>query len=169
MSNLKSIEKITLISFSKYLRDDLICKRLLFRVGFFLESKKCIGCRKIILMTNALTKDYVMCNYLCKANNFPRHGTILFNSKLSHKTFLLLLNCYYFNNSSVKILTTLIDINRKTVYIFKKKIEDIICRLYDKSIVKLGGKSKVLEIDETLVARRKYNRGCKSGKFGFLE
>ncbi|KAG0441786.1 hypothetical protein DMUE_0793 [Dictyocoela muelleri] len=114
-------------------------------------------------MTGTIKDDYVGFKYQCRAKNYPMYKKILYMSKFSYKTFLLFLHCYYFNNCSVKILLIHININRKTIFIFKK-IENIICRLYDKSIEKLGGERKVFEIDETFIAKREYNRDRKIGQ-----
>ncbi|KAG0436923.1 hypothetical protein DMUE_3972 [Dictyocoela muelleri] len=172
MSNIKNINSITLVDLAKYLRNDVVSKRLLYRVGFFVSPKKCSNCRRSVDMSGCIKNEYIICKKPCYTKIFPRAGTILHKSKLTNRTFLLFLHCYFFDNCSIKTLLTLIDIDRKTVFLFKNKIEKIICRKYDSKKEKLGGDGKVLEIDETLIAKRKYNKGRMVGQvwvFGIVE
>lgn len=172
MTNIKNINRITLVEFSTYLRSETVCKRLLYRVGFLKLLKRCSACRRNVDMSTCVDKEYLICRKPCYNKIYPRAGTILYKSKLTYRTFLLFMHCYFYNNCAIKTLLTLIDIDRKTVFLFKRVIEGIICRKYDAKIKKLGGKGKVLEIDETLIAKRKYNKGRKIGQvwvFGIVE
>ncbi|KAG0437075.1 hypothetical protein DMUE_3899, partial [Dictyocoela muelleri] len=60
----------------------------------------------------------------------------------------------------------------KTIFEFKKKLEHIICRKYDNEKLKLGGEGKILDIYETHIDKRKYNKGRQVGQvlvFGKVE
>ncbi|KAG0441347.1 hypothetical protein DMUE_1113 [Dictyocoela muelleri] len=164
MYNIENINSIAIVDFITYLRTEKVCKRLLYRVGFLLMRKRCSSCRRYVDMSSFIEKKIYFARNTAIKKIYPRSGTILYNSKLSYRTFLLFMHCYYYDNCALNIFLTFIDINRITVLIFKSVIERIICRKYDAKTEKLGGKGKVLEIDKRLIAKRKYNKGRMVGQ-----
>ncbi|KAG0427312.1 hypothetical protein DMUE_5910 [Dictyocoela muelleri] len=119
MTNIKKLNSITPVDLAKYLRTEKVCKRLLFRVGFSLKTKRRSSCRRNIDMSTCIEKKYIFCKKPFYKKLYLRSGTILSNSKLSYRTFILFLHCYYYDNCDIKTILTLIDINRKTVFFLK--------------------------------------------------
>jgi transposase-like protein len=104
-------------------------------------------------------KVYKCKNYKCRKPFSPLHGTIFSKMKLPLNIQLHLLNYYILKMPNSSIATTLkISNNTVTNYnrIFRKYIKD---KINFSRNFKIGGRNKIVEIDETKIAKRKYNKG----------
>lgn len=64
-----------------------------------------------------------------------------------------------FKNINTKALSILLEVSRKTIRLYRKKLKKLLKTAFKKEKVKLGGANIIVEVDESKVGSRKYNRG----------
>ena len=87
-----------------------------------------------------------------------RHGSFFSKSKLPLKKLLLFIYMWSTNSSGPSILQEL-DISNNTMGDWSRFMREKITEYFINYPVRIGGIGKTVEIDETLVAKRKYHRG----------
>jgi transposase-like protein len=137
-------------------------KALLYLIenNYVNKYKKCSICdSETKLYLNI--KVYKCKNYKCRKSFSPLRGTIFSKMKLPLNIQLHLLNYYILKMPCSSIATTL-KISRNTVTSYNR-----LYRSYIKDKInfnrnfKIGGRNKIVEMDETKIAKRKNNRGHK--------
>jgi hypothetical protein len=132
--------------------------RYLMENDYIDKYKKCDLC-------NTNTKFYMIekifkCrNYKCRKAKSPFRGTIFSKMKLPINTQLHILYEFLKKTPCSSISSSLqVDKNTITMYnkIFRKYLRDK--QKFIKNN-KIGGRNKILEIDESKIAKRKYNKG----------
>jgi transposase-like protein len=124
------------------------------------EYKVCIKCQADTKL-NLNKKLYVCRNYRCRKAISPLNGTIFNKMKLPMNIQLHLLY-YFLGKCSGSFISSALNIDKNTVVKYKK-----LFRIYikNKQLItpdkKIGGKDKIVEMDETKIAKRKYNKGRK--------
>lgn len=100
-------------------------------------------------------------NYKCRKSISPFKGTIFSKMKLPTNIQVHLLYEFLKKTPST-ILSSSLEIDRKTITKYNKLFRNY---LKDKQLYnnkeKIGGRNEIVEIDETKIAKRKYNRGHK--------
>lgn len=127
--------------------------------------QKICECPKCLLLTSILHKDIF--NYFgvvrycmhCSTHISLYHGTVLTRSHIDPPTFLALaycwINCYSLDNTVSEC-----NVNKNTVTNYFTCFRDsVICELTDGEQPVIGGPNLNVEIDETQISHRKYNRG----------
>lgn len=95
----------------------------------------------------------------CSSHFSLYHGTILTRAHIDPPTFLALaycwINCYSLENTAAECC-----VNKNTVTNYFSSFRDsVVTELTDGEQPVIGGKDLNVEIDETLISRRKYHRG----------
>jgi transposase-like protein len=96
----------------------------------------------------------------CTRRRSIRTSSITYNSNIPLRKIILMLYMWSINTSN-QIIQNELDLTDKTVTSWCKKIR-LICKYAMENIYKnemIGGPGTIVEVDESLVARRKYNRG----------
>jgi transposase-like protein len=122
--------------------------------------KNCSNCGKDMTL-NLNKKLYVCRNYKCRKTISPLNGTIFNKMKLPINIQLHLLHLFLGKVTGTYISSALnIDKNTVVKYkkIFRKYIKNKQLITPDK---KIGGKDKIVEMDESKIAKRKYHKGRK--------
>jgi hypothetical protein len=138
-------------------------------------SIECDVCgRRMTQVPNSVPPDFEAFRcYACDRKKSIRCGSIFFNTNIPLSKALLLL--YFFSrNTANSVCCIELDLTDKTVThwfrLFRK-----VCVYFFEQIASdeiLGGPGLVVEIDESLLSRRKYNRGrlvSKRWVFGAIE
>lgn len=109
-----------------------------------------------------LNKKVFICkNYKCRKAYSPLRGTLFSKMKLPLNIQLHILNYFILKMPCSSIAATL-QISRNTVTsynrIYRKYLKD---KIYFNRNRKIGGRNKIVEIDESKIAKRKNNKGHK--------
>jgi hypothetical protein len=102
---------------------------------------------------------YICRNYKCRKSKSPFHGTIFSRMKLPVNIQLHIIYEFLKKTPSGSISSSLeIDKNTITSYkrLFRKYLNE---KQYFSINRKIGGRNKIVEIDESKIAKRKYNKG----------
>lgn len=97
---------------------------------------------------------------VCHSKRSIRTGSFAFGSRLSIQKLLLLMH-HWLSDSANKLVERELELTNKTVTHWFKFFRGI-CAFYFSNIstnAMIGGPGVIVEIDETLVAKRKYHRG----------
>jgi hypothetical protein len=132
----------------------------LFEKGILKSISFCGRCDKqmnIQIMKTKVDGHVIRC-CKCKATKSVRKGTFLEKSKISAKTFLLFLY-FWTNNSSIAQLRTFTALSEKTCVEYANFLREIASWKFENEDRKLGGIGHVVQIDESVIYRAKYNRG----------
>jgi transposase-like protein len=126
-------------------------------VNKYLKCEKCNHDAKL----NLNKKLYVCKFYKCRKAISPLKGTIF--NKLTLPLNLQLHALYYFlGKVPCSFTASTLGISRNTVSSYNKLFRK---HIKNKQLlnmrIKIGGRNKIVEIDETKIAKRKYNKGHK--------
>lgn len=88
-----------------------------------------------------------------------RYNSILFNSKLNLLTFIKLVY-EWSNGNNINKSSLELNINKSTVAYWFSVFRKVVCNVVNNwCLGKIGGFSKIIELDECQIGRRKYHRG----------
>lgn len=104
-------------------------------------------------------KVYVCRNYKCRKALSPFKNTMFSNLKLPMNLILHILYEFLKRTPMCSIASSL-NIDKDTVTFYHKRFRNYINCNTNKT-EKIGGRNKTVEIDETKIGKRKYNRGHK--------
>lgn len=106
-------------------------------------------------------KLFICRNYKCEKSKSPFTNTIFNNKKLPINIQLHLLY-EFLKKTNGSIISSSLEIDKNTVSAYKKLFRT---HIKNKQLInkrnKIGGRNKIVEIDETKIGKRKYNRGHK--------
>lgn len=94
----------------------------------------------------------------CKRMKSIRMGTFLENSKITATEFLLFLY-HWCNDASIEQMHTYTGISRQTCVDYANFLREIASWKFENHDAKLGGVGSIVQIDESVIYRAKYNRG----------
>ena len=143
-------------------------------------TQTCDPCNQIITkLSNEGSKVFFRCGK-CKSKISIRKGTVLYNSKLSLRRFILLVYSFTQHNWTYKQVENevcitsdedesedAVRISPNTINNFTKYFREIISDdMIEKnqSDNKIGGIGMTVELDESLFGKRKYHRGTIEGR-----
>lgn len=145
------------------------------RCGLLRQVVPCIICREAMTPTpNNEAPDFeAMHCRSCHLKKSIRCDSLFFRGNLSIKKIILLLYFFSKNTSNAEAAREL-DLTDKTVTQWYSRFRKV-CIWYFEVLARdevLGGLNSIVEIDESLITRRKYNRGrvvSKRWVFGAIE
>lgn len=127
------------------------------------DKKRCKRCKsRMKISKNSRLIDQVewMCkNSKCKAKTSIRTGTFFERSKLDIADILQI--CFMWSkNLPLKYVAEDLNISTKTMIDWYRFCGDIVLFHYENAETsKIGGVNQIVEIDESVFSKRKYNRG----------
>jgi IS1 family transposase len=127
---------------------------------YMLKERKCDECNNklsLIQEKGSIDRVVLRCKR-CRKKAGIRSKTIIEGSKLSLRTILSLL-IEFCEDRLIKDSSEKLDINEKTTSKWFKIFRRATGKILEEEFQKLGGKGSVIQIDETLLTRRKYNVG----------
>jgi len=146
--------------------------KFLVRIGLLKNSAQC-NCGKSmnLIMKKCLIDGYFWKCISCKKASNIRQNSYFANTKKSLKTCYLFLY-FWSTNMKQKDICKELDLNKNTISEWCFDIREICQFAFLDQKLKLGGYNKIVEIDESLFFKRKYNRGRYNGVqwvFGMIE
>lgn len=135
---------------------------LLFSVGILETTSNCPTCQQVTTKIHNTGDNFFQClrycDY-CHCHFSIYHQTILTRSHIDPPKFLLLAYCWI-NCYSVEDTIAECQVNKNTVNNYFTAFRDsVVTELTDGDQTIIGGPNLNVEIDETLISRRKYHRG----------
>ena len=136
------------------------CLKWMRAQGLLPTTMMCEKCGKKMILIEGRSghrEGYFMCS-TCKKQRSIRYGTIFARSHLQLHTLMHAFLRWYLNDPN-KTIQTEVQITGKTVVKLKQLLNLLATHILEKKSVMIGGPTRVVEIDEALLHRRKYNRG----------
>jgi len=156
----QSVEKLSIIEF-------------LQQIGVFKVALKCENDQNEMsfVSVSTLSDEFAFQCHFCNKRVSIRVGSMLFNSKHSLYEILGIL-CGFVSDISVQDLSNKLFISKVSVGKWYKIFRSCITNYLNHNFVQLGGPNKIIEIDESVIGRRKYNAGrmlSQQWLFGCIE
>lgn len=146
---------------STYLNDENSALQFCVQNQLIFTQRICPQCGNIAIAFSYNFRLILRC-VQCHSKISIFNGTIFENSKLRIKTVIQLL--YYFSIKMPQHQTAFeLKISQHTISLFYSKFRRIIAN-YVKTLPKIGGFNRIIEVDECMVAKQKYHVGRINGK-----
>lgn len=120
------------------------------------KNKKCIVCNED---TRILFNYYLKCNNkICEKKFNMFIHSVFYNNKINNKTLIMVIDMFL-SFVPTCIICRITGLSKQTIYgiIQKFNYDEVLVHYLD--YIYLGGNENVVEIDETKLGKRKYNRG----------
>jgi transposase-like protein len=136
--------------------DALFCK---WRNVFEMKAKKmyCIKCLGRLSLQKNL-REFRCTRNKCRRIFPVTTNNLFYRSNLDLDDFLIIIDLIL-NNSSNKVIKSRINIDKKTIRRIKKRITELLIKDFNERKIMIGGVDTIVEIDETKMGKRKYNKG----------
>ncbi|KAG0436423.1 hypothetical protein DMUE_4235 [Dictyocoela muelleri] len=167
----KNLTNIGAPELGKYLRSEAFAFQILKRLGVIKSQKYCPHC-KCLMKIHGGHDGFFYCKRKCNIRLSMRYDTILQDTRITFRKFLLLCHYYFHKTIITKNLLRDVGISRSLITKIKYKIEHKIALYNNRCMVKLGGEGSIVEADETLMASAKYGKGrypMQTWVFGVVE
>ena len=106
-----------------------------------------------------LTRTSLRCTTnICRKELSIRHGTFFATSKLQCKT-ILTIGYLWLQKTPVKAICDMTKVTKATICAYQKHYRQLIASHVEEVDAVIGGPGVVVEIDESKLGKRKYNRG----------
>lgn len=132
------------------------------RIGLLPSNKLCPLCtNEMTLVTSNRTSDGVKfrCKRPCRKEISIRKNTFFCNSNLPLKTIFKLIYYWAYEESSFKKIKRELLMQSEAITFWKNNLREVcVAKLIAEPVV-LGGIGRVVQIDESLFVKRKYNVG----------
>lgn len=124
------------------------------------KYEKCCSCNKETKYY-ANKKLYICKNYKCRKSKSPFNGTIFNKMKLPINLQLHILY-EFLKKTPCGSISSSLEVDRDTITKYNKLFRKYLSKKqYFSRYRKIGGRNKIVEIDESKIAKRKYNKGHK--------
>ena len=153
------LDQIDLFFIESLYYDKEYCVRFLMHMGLLKKDKMCCGRLTSLTEKESVKDGYIFHCYNCSKYYSVRAGSFFERSRLSFSQILKLL--YYYSNdiTNQDFLIKEIKVTSKTIVDWKNFIRDVYCNYFLNYSSKIGGPHIIVQIDESLICKRKYNVG----------
>jgi transposase-like protein len=131
------------------------CVEYLCSKKVFYEKIKCDICSK--MMNSTGSRQVFRCSR-CRKEKSLRFGTFFYGSKLGCSE-IMLMGYFWLSNATHLQICTYIGLSRITVTRFFGHFRQLVSSTLEEEDTLIGGDGVIVEIDETKISKRKYNRG----------
>lgn len=123
------------------------------------ECKVCLSDERVTIQNNSRSKDGVCfrCT-LCKSTTSIREGSFFSGSHLTLREIVSIVLCFVMESSSCSA-SCLLRINKNVVLDWYNFCRDVAVETLSMHTMVIGGPGMHVQIDESLLMKRKYNRG----------
>lgn len=150
-----SVPPINLIS--DILFNENTCIQFLFQNGIFLRNKNCSFCNEAMsLCINE--RKYRCFKSGCRKSLSIRTNSFFSKSKLNCSK-IMLLGYLWLVKVPITSIILISGCSPNTITAFAKYFRELVSDNLDETDLKIGGEGIIVEIDETKLGKRKYNRG----------
>lgn len=130
-------------------------------VTSFIKEKstltKCHACNSPVRMIK--NSHFVVCKrQSCRKKFSLLNNVEIKNSKLPFGKLFELIYCII-EDFNTKNISNFLDICRPTVLKYRNVLKNVLKEKFKKEEMQIGGRGIIVEVDESLIGRRKYNRG----------
>ena len=135
------------------------CIKFLMYFGLIRSEFKCCGSPATLTKRTNTTDGYIFRCKVCLKYCSIRKGSFFEQSHLSFSQILKLL--YYYSNDvcNQDFIIKEVNVSSRTVVDWKNFIRDVYCNYIISNSVKIGASHMIVQIDESLICKRKYNVG----------
>lgn len=133
------------------------CIRYLISEGVIAESKICISCNKDMLL-NLKRKTYRCSTQTCRREISILKHTFFSNCKLQLNKFMYLIH-EFLHNMPITNIIEVTGIQSESVVAWTSYVRQLLGDNVHMESVQIGGPGVIVEVDETKMGKRKYNRG----------
>ena len=158
---LENIDNISILDYGYFREDNQYTIQVLLNIGLLNNYRVCCGERMNLCVRNDTSDGFNFKCYKCNKRISLRDGSIFAMSKLPlWKGFLLIVSFIQHPSFTYDDIQKHFGIScRTTISEWKCIIRDLMmCKLSD-DFSKIGGKGKIVQIDESAICKRKYNVG----------
>ena len=139
--------------------NQLYCIEILKKFGLLAMDPICCNESMSLLRKNQLSDGYVNFCTSCKKQKSIRSGSFFQRSHLKLWEILKIIYLYSHDVSSQSFIYKEIGISSRTIVDWKSFVRDVYVNHLLEHSNKVGGDGKVVQIDESLICKRKYNVG----------
>ncbi len=124
------------------------------------NTKRYTTCKRIMkIEKDCSTTDGYVWRCKCNKKESIRRNSFFSKSNLCIGTILYIIY-FWCNNYSVKTAVLESNTSKKTIIDYYRFCRDIVVKFFEKrDNVQIGGVGTIIEIDESVFSKRKYNRG----------
>uniref|UniRef100_A0A182FD74 ISXO2-like transposase domain-containing protein n=1 Tax=Anopheles albimanus TaxID=7167 RepID=A0A182FD74_ANOAL len=164
MEHLRNVSSVK--ELAEVCKDTPTLVKILMDAGLLMASQNCKVCnRDMKLKKVAVTKKSDCYKWTClKTNSCPgseisvRNGSIFEGSKLLLKDALVLIFLWAQRTPCTGIANVL-GLSKPTIYAWAETLRGVALETVSSRSAMIGGVGQTVEIDESCVTKRKYNRG----------
>ncbi|EPR78292.1 hypothetical protein SLOPH_2604 [Spraguea lophii 42_110] len=135
---------------------------VLQHMGILIKNKICDKCQKSMKININLEeeKSYFRClSYKCNKNKVTiKKYSILEKKNIKFKTFIILIYGWVQNHALQQQINNT-KLSKKTIIYWHKIFREMVAKNRKKNFKKIGGVEKTVKIDESVINKRKYNKG----------
>lgn len=137
--------------------DEQSAVHYLYQKGVFDNDQNCPACMRP--MTVYIERELWRCtNRRCQRSLSIRHKSFFANSKLSCRKILNIAR-KWLNGDSTNSIVSSTAVSRPSVTSFLSYLREVVADSLEVEDYTIGGEGIIVEIDETKISKRKYNRG----------
>jgi transposase-like protein len=141
----------------KLISDEYLCIQFLFEKGIFYGERFCVKCCSS--MNLSLDRGLWRCTKKgCGTQVSIRQGSFFAKSKLLCSK-IMQISYFWLNKIPVSATITMTATSPNTVCNFYRHLRELVADSLDEEDTIIGGNGVVVEIDESKLSKRKYNRG----------
>jgi hypothetical protein len=145
-------------------KDEESSRQFLLQKGILLTTVQCACTSTMTLKPCSATKSPDLWIFRCSATGCSktkscRFGSYLSNSKIPFSSLLQLLYCFSSKNLTNVDTAAYTGLSRKAVTEWKASLLEAVTIWILNNPQPIGGLGEIVEIDEAMMGRRKYNRG----------
>lgn len=162
--SLPTIESVNLedvkLDFIDLLKFDIYyCIKLFKKFGILDKNPICCNESMSLSKKSQLTDGYEHFCTVCRKHKSIRHGSFFERSHLKLYDILKIIYCYAQDITSQQFFCNEMGLSSKTIVDWKCFIRDIYTNHVIENSSKVGGEGIIVQIDESLICKRKYNVG----------
>ena len=148
---------MTFYDVAKLFLDELECRRFLVAYGIFYNERICESCENPMMLN--IERNCFRCNRRdCNKEISLRKGSFFYGSALAC-TKILYLGYQWLHKTPTVEIVRMTGHSSRTVCNFQKHFRNLVASDLSESSTLIGGEGIIVEIDESKLGKRKYNRG----------
>lgn len=147
----------TIFSLHDWFFNENSCLKYLHDIGAFYVDQQCSACRNTMQL--AISRQKFRCSRsTCRKEVSIRTGTFFEGSKLQFSK-IMLMGYLWCNKTPASAITIMTGHSNNTVALFQNHFRQLVSGRVQTEDMMVGGDGIIVEIDESKLGKRKFNRG----------